>query len=181
MRRLVLGLCFIGLSACQAGEDEQFLDQRGLFYCVSDLDCDPGFFCDQQRQVCWQYDPPGLFTSYMDEDGDGYCVGENRLRCDKPEEDTDDTDKDIYPGAPDICDGKDNDSDANTADGQLSCGNAGDCPQSAAPTGAIFFCEGVMGEKRCVLKPAKTHLDAVCALEIPCVDGRLGKVPDVCL
>lgn len=158
-------------SACTV--DNAFLDQEGLFFCEADTDCDPGYEC--REQSCKRPVDPNN-AKCIDEDNDGYGVGENRLPCDKPEEDTDDTDKDIYPGAPDICDGKDNDSDANTPDGQLSCGNAGDCPQSAAPQGAIFFCEGSL----CTLKPAKSTSD-VCKMAIPCNAGAYAAVPAECL
>jgi hypothetical protein len=51
-----------------------------------------------------------------DTDGDGYGAPANPL-CGFPEEDCDNGNRDIYPGAPEICNGIDDDCEAATADG----------------------------------------------------------------
>ncbi len=60
-------------------------------------------------------------TFYADKDGDGFGTpADTRLACTKPDgyaasnTDADDTDNTIYPGAPEICDNKDNDQNGQT-------------------------------------------------------------------
>jgi hypothetical protein len=61
---------------------------------------------------------------YQDEDGDGYgTAAESAVLCAQPTGyaaetgDADDADDTVYPGAPELCDGKDNDQDASTDEG----------------------------------------------------------------
>ncbi len=83
-------------------------DQDGV---VADKDCD-----DKDPKI------GGHQSFYRDEDGDGYANGQNvYMACKKPEGylpfatgvlfDCNDKDKSVFPGAPEICDGKDNDCD----------------------------------------------------------------------
>ena len=50
----------------------------------------------------------GLVPECIDEDGDGWCIQDG---------DCNDDDATIYPGAPELCDGKNNDCDCNTDEG----------------------------------------------------------------
>ena len=47
----------------------------------------------------------------LDEDGDGFGVGDDRLACAQVEEDCDDGSPDVFPGAEEVCDGMDDDCD----------------------------------------------------------------------
>jgi hypothetical protein len=68
-------------------------------------------------------------TWYKDVDGDGYSDGTTLIQCTRPdgykvaseliatEGDCDDTDPDVFPGAPELCDGIDNDCDGEIDEG----------------------------------------------------------------
>jgi len=90
----------------------------------------------------------GETTWYPDLDGDGYgtsAVSVPINSCHAPDgyaatnDDCDDGDNDIFPGAPELCDGLDNDCDPSTeesvdedGDGSSPCGNPADCDDSNA-------------------------------------------------
>ncbi|HLF62215.1 MAG TPA: HYR domain-containing protein, partial [Saprospiraceae bacterium] len=84
-----------------------------------DDDCD-GLIDDEDPDVT------GQSTWYADTDGDGYGdPGSTQLACDVPvgyvsnDEDCDDTDENIHPGATEICNGEDDDCDGSTDEGVL--------------------------------------------------------------
>lgn len=89
-----------------------------------------------------------------DNDSDGYGTGTDLSGCPKSTtiKDCNDTDPVVYPGAPKICDGKDNNCDGRLdfttdtdtdADGYLWC--AGDCNDKSASVhpGGIEICDGL--------------------------------------
>lgn len=113
---LLVALFFsVGLWAgCNVGYDVESGEYE--YFCEEDSDCVDGFDCDQTNNVCREIDddngpsgpPCDDSEDGIDQDGDGYGVGSNRSECEHDEEDCDDTDPDVYPGADELCDGKAN-------------------------------------------------------------------------
>jgi hypothetical protein len=119
---------------CDGVVDEGYdLDGDGVTSCGGDCnDNDPARFpgnpevCDMKDNDCNGLVDDGLST---DADGDGhYPIGS----CATPADDCDDSDPAVYLGAPETCDGKDNDCDGQVdegfdvdGDGVTTCG--GDC------------------------------------------------------
>lgn len=101
------------LVACAAG-------QTNCDGICADLQTDPancggcGVQCGV-GQICLN----GSCTTDPDADGDGFTVGQG---------DCNDADASIYPGAPELCDGKDNDCDSQTDNGaDASCNDSNAC------------------------------------------------------
>jgi hypothetical protein len=108
----------------------------------SDTDADPGpdedctDGTDNDGNGLRDCDDPACFPS-CDEDGDGYTA----------DEDCDDQADDVNPGAPEVCDGADNDCDSATdedadGDGSPVCEDCDDADDNRFP-GAGEACDGV--------------------------------------
>jgi hypothetical protein len=72
----------------------------------------------------------------QDEDGDGYGVGEECLGID-----CDDRDGEIFEGAIELCDGRDNDCDSNTDEGELTVPAEVICLSAGVCAGSMAICE----------------------------------------
>jgi len=145
------------------------------WFCEDDTDCgEPGFRCDTNTNRCVFGAPPP--PECIDIDDDGYGVGEDRSVCRFRELDPEPTDPFIYPEAPDICDGKDNDGDG-AVDPPIACNSISDCPENR-PDDTLFFCENSV----CVLKPSRQPVGvAECEEELECISGAYEAVPVTCL
>lgn len=122
-------------------------------HCDSDNNCDENASCEsvmeggEEYKVC--VPTSGYCLDCIDSDDDGYGIEGHNSECRYPNEpDCDDNDGNVYPGAPNMCDGKDtncagrvDDSYRNedgVYDGDAHCGECGnDCallPHVAAST-----------------------------------------------
>jgi hypothetical protein len=136
---------------------------------TSDIDCndedpdvhpDADEICDEIDNDCDQAideEDDSLidgFSLYLDQDGDGYGLMDSQVSvCEESsgfvdnDEDCNDDDADIFPGATEICDGVDSDCDGVEASGILSTNGENydsiSAALNAAPTGGrITFCDG---------------------------------------
>ncbi len=66
------------------------------------------------------YQPDDTAAHCLDEDGDGFGVGGDRMLCAEEEEDCDDGDPGVNPHAQELCDGADNDCDRKTDEADAS-------------------------------------------------------------
>lgn len=175
-------VCFIAgfWVGCIVDYDDQLEE---VYACTEDSHCiQPAFVCGPNN-LCIRYQGPPVAVC-VDEDGDGYGAdGTDRSTCPNPEPDCDDTDPTVYPGAPEVCDGKLNNCNASEVD-VAPCERQSDCPQNQEdPEGnrITFSCE----ENRCVAKaPKQICLGGTpcpeCALELECREGVLDVVPLTC-
>jgi len=138
---------FIGERECRLGDvyqDYEIFDclngGTGLSECSREVDprrvddCVAGEVCSDGQCI----------TECVDKDKDGFD------NC----EDCDDSDASVYPGALEVCDGKDNDCDGEVDEGDGDCGSnemcvAGECKPKSCNTnfecGANNFCEFTTG------------------------------------
>jgi hypothetical protein len=181
LSRLIAGcaapaLLVVSITAPACAVDEDFVNTENTFSCTvatQEADCIAGFVCDSATQLCKK--KGAIENVCIDMDQDGYGAGPERTECPNVEEDFDDADPVRYPGAPEICDGKDNNNDMQV-DGTITCSAPSDCPQVGFPDGALFRCTGGV----CVLKPSNTTI-AGCDVEIAC-NGAAGyaELPEQC-
>ncbi|MGM0558679.1 MAG: putative metal-binding motif-containing protein [Myxococcota bacterium] len=169
--------CTVGFSA----------EEDGIFTCESNDDCLEDYECGDTGycKPTGQPDPaPDCDNSEggIDQDGDGYGTGDDRSKCQFDERDCNDDDPDIYPGAPELCDGKVNDCNDGAADEVevFSCSSEDDCPDLAdVPEGVISeanyrskSCEG----GTCVYLPLNTAKCSVddSVVKLTCASGTTG-------
>ena len=136
---------------CDGDVDEDFdLDLDGVTTCAGDCDDDDAAVYPGADELCNGLDDDcdgevdeddaiDVLTWYVDADGDGYgSADDTDVDCDQPDgyvanaDDCNDLDPLAYPGAPEECDGQDDDCDGEVdegfdgdGDGFLVCG--GDC------------------------------------------------------
>ena len=142
--------------------DEDFLKVQDQSPCEMDSDCsEPGFTC--RNGFCAIDD--GSAPPCEDQDEDGYGVGTDRRDCEFPELDADDNCAECNPGAKELCDGLDNDTNGST-DESISCENITDCPSAQGlPTNTRWSCSS----NQCVVIPSIATGE--CDIVISCVGG----------
>lgn len=166
---LFLGM--LGISACFI---DFTADEPNKFSCVTDEDCEGNYECKADNEnggaLFCKLKQPGIDPECPDIDGDKYGVGEDRRFCKlcktqgKCDEDPDDTNPAIYPGAPEICDGIDNDGDGATDNYfDITCPTE-KCPPAPAGSNLDILCVN----NKCVAKMVFTR----------CITPRVA--PDVC-
>ncbi|QDG51019.1 hypothetical protein FIV42_09830 [Persicimonas caeni] len=157
-----LGMLCFG-AGCNAGADGL---PEGDYPCESDGDCIEGYecvdgICEEPVPLtappCDQSaDPEGD----IDLDDDGYGDGADRTNCppDKYQLDCDDTRSDISPGAPELCDGVDNDCDDQVD--EFDCQISTDCGAVPSDLRRVYGyeCEA----NKCVLRPSVRPEGTVC-------------------
>lgn len=128
-------------------------DPPGAFTCAADSDCLDGYRCQRDLasgvSICTQRGL-GIQCDEFDRDGDGFLVNAAPAECFGERGDCDDEDYNTHPGAPELCDGKDNNCDGTIDEGLDSV----PCPKqlgvcSGAVTqciaGEVQSCEGPTG------------------------------------
>lgn len=159
--------------------DADFAEQSDTFECQTSADCLTSYVCDPNTSRCVLDPGEPISPECIDEDDDGYGANPDggRDRCDFAEQDLDDTDPTVYPGASELCDGKDNDGDGST-DAPRACQDHGECNRTAdsTPSGTFFFCESNV----CVLKPANVLAPSCETLVLACVGGAYEPLPTEC-
>jgi hypothetical protein len=117
-------------------------------------DCDQPEICDGLDQDCDGEIDEGVVPEwFLDEDGDGYGAGEPVEACQAPERhaalggDCQDADASVHPGAAELCDGVDQDCDAETAEVGLASFEGEDVSALLdglvlESPGTLYICEG---------------------------------------
>lgn len=168
-RKIILGASLALFASPQSGcvLRDDFLRTSDVYPCEDNGDCsEPNYECDPTSKTC----KSALIDAFCeDSDGDGYGSGEDRSECEYAEEDFDDTDPMLNPGASDLCDGKDNDGDGEV-DEPFDCAMGGDldCYKNLPipREDTLFSC--IAG--RCVLLPTRSNEDCE-GVTLACVNG----------
>ena len=110
--------------------------------------------------------PCAIATWYRDADTDGYGAPSDSLSaCEQPagyvsdSSDCDDSNPEIHPGAPEICNGIDDDCDAGTVDGGATVGLPCDGPDEDLCTEGTYVC---MGSEQPVCSDSTGNSTEVC-------------------
>ena len=153
---------------------EDFLravDSLGLAEAIAENKCIPTpEICNGFDDDCDGEIDEGLtfYDFYQDNDGDGFGAGEPTRDCDYPSGlyslnnlDCDDSDSSVYPGAFEICDGKDNDCDGEVDEGFDCVKGTENCPvdcmygtrrinkcKGSIPLNSIINTDGLYKEKQ---------------------------------
>ena len=191
-------VALLGVGACTVEFDPA---QDETFSCMTDQDCLSNFEC--RSGVCARRNGGGPPTCTTDRDGDGFGSAESieeRQACEKClnfgrcGRDCDDTNPDVYPGAPEGCDGINNNCDAEGVVDELTpCQNTTNC--AAPPVGGVVTCDNASGatcnsatdtDCVCTVKMAlqlcdSSVTDCMCnANPIACVSGMWEPIPLAC-
>ena len=128
------------------GEAQLVCPEAG--WAVQGVDCDdliPAIFPGRIEDLCNSKDddcdPATLDYSDVDADADGYSYCEDR----------NDANASSYPGAPELCDGLDNDGDGYEDEGCSSCGNGSVTGSEACDDGAALDGDGC--SSLCAVEP----------------------------
>lgn len=124
------GITYIAVGYERLATEPEYGGNQRVFLTFYGTPCGPEV-CDGKDNDCDGDIDEGLS---FDEDNDGhYAIGS----CTGPADDCDDNDNEVYPGAPELCDGKDNDCDGTEDDFTRTthCG--------------VGQCAGNIGEQTC--------------------------------
>ena len=134
-RKLLFAVCasaaFVaGIVSCTV--EDRDVEEKKLFVCLTSADCLEGSICQgqneakgiegrcvrrEQMELCLDTDGDGFYHAAPEAPDGADCSFSKGI-------DPDDNDKDVYPGAPEYCDGKDNSGDG-CIDGK--CAEEGKC------------------------------------------------------
>lgn len=151
-------------TGCTVGFD---VDQAGVFPCTSNDDCIQGYECSigdgEAEGVCEEPPPPDEAPPCdkeadpegdIDLDNDGYGTGPNRTNCPqatRAEEDCDDNDPNVFPGAGERCNGADDDCDTEVD--EFDCQIADDCGPEPTENDLNDFFYYACESNTCVMRP----------------------------
>ncbi len=130
------------------GLDDRCIDLLDGSFCgtsCGDLGCAEGYLCDEVTSVGGTLSPQcvpeaGVCAGCLDPDGDEYGLGESCFGGD-----CDELDPTVFDGAPEICDGRDNDCDEEVDEGfdlqndDRHCGRCGNACTSDTGSGECFM------------------------------------------
>ncbi|MEZ4460972.1 MAG: putative metal-binding motif-containing protein [bacterium] len=159
----------------------------GVFPCTIETDCIDGYEC--RDNFCYKRAVSNNIVNCIDNDNDGYGVGtpEERQKCSLCEtlglceEDCNDNDNTISPGAGEACNGRDDNCNQDI-DEPTACASSQDCEslRPYIPANTSVSCEN----QQCVVKMTTQfctdgRADCPCtANPVACTSGMYDNVPD---